>query len=579
MKPRVQSLVVSALGCCMFLACTDPPPDVDTEEEEAVCYDTADNDSDDAADCADSGCEGLVPCCVSRAEGCCVAKTSLFSRDFGACTSVTVDKCAPEVALYGSPLLTDGALAPTGVAGENGVYFRAPLDPVGANLRIVFEGARASECSGSCLNYVSIGLTDRPPTPSDFRAYYNVAVTLLPAFGTLQIRSPWDATMAAFPIDAGFHRYAMDITTNGRLTLSEIDSTGATLTTLASDVSVVLNDPAYLAISGQRENMPPGVTPSRVRSVSVERGRCDRPQASRQEAAAVIPASGTPEVSSLSDIDGVGRAVNAAGLELVVVDVDGAFHEFRKVSGTYRPVGSLATPALSTAAIPLSGVTRIADPWLVADEAAGRWQLYFTMWTSARNASIARVSSLPSFSNTFDLSTFAVVADPAVGGGVDAYEMPTVLGDLMIVRVKGGDLAFFVRLERTETGWIASEGGVLEGEIHRAGVSIPGALDRDEIADPALVFEGGSYRLYYAARRGTRWGMALLMSEGGRQWHKPLGEAPVWERDEASFASLAVRDPAPWVNDGQVELLFRGGNLLEYRVGRATSGSRRTLSP
>jgi hypothetical protein len=216
--------------------------------------------------------------------------------------------------------------------------------------------------------------------------------------------------------------------------------------------------------------------------------------------------------------------------------------------------------------------TAIDDPWLVADEAAGRWQLYFTVRTARNASSIGRVSSGPGFAATLDPATFVGVADP--DSAFPKLEQPTVAGDLMIARAANVDLGMLVRLVPDGPDrWVPDGDTLADGEVHQPHFDDLFAMDRDEVADPALVQVDGVYRLLFAGRRGTRWSIATLVSLGGEYWYQPLGEHPLWESDGAGFDALSARDPVAWEDDGRLRILFVGDDGVTGAVGRATSGT------
>jgi hypothetical protein len=223
----------------------------------------------------------------------------------------------------------------------------------------------------------------------------------------------------------------------------------------------------------------------------------------------------------------------------------------------------------------LPGITATAidDPWLVANEGSSRWDLYFTVRTSENDSSIARISSGASFDNGFDYGTFEVVAEPI--SGFPKMEMPSVVGDEMIARAANVDLGILVRLDRDGSGPFTLVGGSTDtARIHGPDFDNVFAMDRDEVADPALVEFGGVKRLYFAGRSGTRWRVGLLVSIGGQDWYQPLFDDPVWKLDDIGFDALQARDPAPLVDNGQVSILYIGGDGTgNESVGRAYSGS------
>jgi len=562
----------------LLCAChSDTPPEtVDSEDAESVCYDSFDNDDDGAIDCADSGCSDLASCCVANAsDNCCESEEQVFSM-MVECVKGPLETCAPTLAVFGEP---EAAVLEGGIAGsdstlESGAYLPSPLDLKGANLRISFEAATAVGCVGGCVNYVGVGLSRAQPVTGDRVDRFPLAVVVRPGFNDASLFL-FGTDVFHWPIDEAFHRFAIDIRANGGVTVSEIDSAGATVEVLVPEFMAELPDLGFATIIGWSLNLQ-AATPARVRSLAIERGHCDNPARTAVELDPVIPRPGSPEASALTFIEGVGRAKNAAGVEAVVIDAGDAFHLLKPdASGDYQFTRALGMPIVNTASIPGATVTTIDDPWLVADEDAARWQLYFTVRTGSNDSMIARISGLPSFADGFDLSTYVVVAEP--DATFPKLEMPTVLGDRMIARAANAGLGILVRLQRDGPDhWSPAGAELADGRIHLANFDNPSAMDHDEVADPALVSDDGVLRLYFAGRRGTRWRIGLLVSVAGEFWHQPLGEEPLWELDGIGFDSLRASDPAPLIEDGMASLLYIGGDGgAVQQVGRAQSGSTR----
>jgi hypothetical protein len=570
--------LLASMTICALPGCEDPSSDPG-EETEAVCYDTLDNDDDGDLDCADAGCADLPTCCVGVATPeCCSGASEIFAASLRDCTTGIAD-CVPELAPFGGrlPVVVDGAIAADPGPGDNGVYLPDPLDVAGSAYRITIEAATATDCPGSCLNYVAAGvissLADVPWIDS-----YPLAVVLRPNRGDGALFA-YGEVLGSWTVEPGFRRYTLDLRPDGTASLDEVDASGATLRELVPEFAwgASHQEPAWLAVTGRSEGMPAGELPARVRAVDVSRSVCDMPQRVGAEDAPVFPRAGSPEAAALPRIDGVGRAANAAGAEAVVIDAGDALHLLRAdpATGEYALVHALDAPLLTAADLPgLAAGATLDDPWLTADDAAGRWQLYLTVRTSAAASAIGRISSGPGFADTLDPATFTVVAE---GDGTYPHlEAPTVAGDVLIARARGADPAVLVRLERDGPDrWLPAGGTLADARVHGPHPDDLFAMDRDEVSDPALVEVDGMYRLLFAGRNGTRWRIGALVSLGGEHWLQPLGAEPLW--DDTGFGALSVRDPAPWPVDGMLRLLYVGDDGTgTTAVGRATSGTTAT---
>jgi hypothetical protein len=117
--------------------------------------------------------------------------------------------------------------------------------------------------------------------------------------------------------------------------------------------------------------------------------------------------------------------------------------------------------------------------------------------------------------------------------GADSFDAPArVPGtEQIIVRARGADGAFLVRLERTEplralmTGEICGVDDACDlGPTSRFVVAPRTGTDRfdaDEIASPSLVRDAdGLLRLYYTGRRANRWTVTVVISENGDFWRR-----------------------------------------------------------
>ncbi len=575
-----------ALVVCAFVtvACEGADPErTPIEADESVCYDHFDNDEDGATDCGDSGCAEFATCCVgSGSVSCCEPLDRVYWQSWASCTT-TVGECAPGMEVVGDPLpiLVDGAVAATNEAEfPSGVILEEPFDPLGSNLRIVFE-ASAPTCLQECYSNIAFGLTGVPFRIGTFPIHFALTIDIRPSVdgddGGFILA--WGREIGRFSVpDAALHKYAFDLQADGTATVLEVDDAGETLRVILDTFEVDLPDPVHLVIAGQQVSAGAGDVPGRVRSVYVDRGVCDMPQRAFPGASPVIAPTAEGDLVS---IDGVGRAKNAAGLEAVIVAGTEAFYFFESDGADgYQPVGETPTPVLTAAMLSTIAATRITAPWLVADEDAGVWQLYFTAWTGEATSVIARLSGTANFGFGFDASSLAVVV---VGNSeFPAVTDATVLDDTMVVRnalsgIYGdGSLSLLSMLRKdTEGTWSYFRSTLAESIIHRPAFGT-GAFDKDEVSTPALVRLNGAMRLYYGGRKGTRRSMGLLVSDTGEGWHKLNGDDPIWPRPASGFGFIWTHDPAPWVEDGRVVMLYLGHDGVRSWVGRATSGSPRT---
>jgi hypothetical protein len=102
--------------------------------------------------------------------------------------------------------------------------------------------------------------------------------------------------------------------------------------------------------------------------------------------------------------------------------------------------------------------------------------------------------------------------------------------------------------------------------VHRPS-SDPLAFDRDEVRAPAVVEVGGVRRIYYAGRRGTRWGIGVLIAGPDGRYFRVANEGrPVLTAGEGPFDALGVAGPAPYVDGDSLTLLHAGTDGARWRL-------------
>ena len=118
------------------------------------------------------------------------------------------------------------------------------------------------------------------------------------------------------------------------------------------------------------------------------------------------------------------------------------------------------------------------------------------------------------------------------------------------------------------TSWTFWDMGHL-GPITRRGDVSASGFDADEIAHPSLIVHDGAWQLYYAGRRGTRWGVGLLLSDELLRWRWYAGGRPVLEGDGNGFDRVGVGAPDAVSVGATVELYYEGTDGTRTRLGRA----------
>lgn len=557
-----------------------PPPW--TQEPEVpgqLCYDGVDNDGDGAPDCADPGCAGIEPvCCVGESdEACCAEDGETLALVIpSSCGDGAVSSCelAPHLTFFGAPLpvLEDGGLVPQGDEGHGGVALGPPIDARSA--RFALEAtidAPATRCL-DCVDAAGIGLLDALPA-AGAPASVRLGVLVVGARDEVVVLLA-DEVVRRVPLVTGPQVYRVGVDA-GRRAWVQLPGDTAPFEIDAVDMPAALAP----AVFGRTQNRPAGVAAINVRGASIERVACEIPSAVVRRGEAVFPADdsafsaftlGRPSVVRVSD--------ESTGLR-VVAEVAGSIHLLASTGfGDLRGQDGLDPGPVVLA--PIDDEVRLSDPWLSAEETP--LSLYFVSTDELGDTAIHRADG--ALVGTVGFTRRETLLRASALPGVSALGAPTVWGAgearTMIAAVRTDDGASrLVAFAPSGVDAIWSfRGGSLETAIVRAPASDDlFAFDRDSVGAPAVIavtdVRGRSmWRLYYAGTRGTRASIGMLASGDGATW-RPLGA--ILEGDETGFDALGATDPAPFLTEGQVELLYRGvgGSLPAFgRAGSAGMG-------
>lgn len=523
-----------------------------------VCYDGFDNDDDGFGDCADDGCTMDAVCCVGSA-ACCTPGTPVRLMIPAACSDTAVSDCVgldPALVPFGTvgPDFESGGLVPQGGASYGGVALGPALDPRGLNVALSAQiEVPATRCD-DCIDAAGIGFFEAIPDPGE-RAAVQVGVLVNGGRDQVQVLVA-DRPVQTYPLEPGTLSVSIELTIEGRATIRGIPGAAD----LALD-GIELPEALTPVVFGRTDDVA-GVSSVSVRDATATSSHCDVPAALRRRADPLLPASSTtwtPTGLGRIAIVDVGtpdahrpRVLFAHEGELLAAGPNGV----GELIGSSGPPDVMITPPV--------GFETLHDPWLVRD--ADRVIAFFA---GARSTDGKRQLLRANGSIVFD--AFGAPTDVSLPEDAESVDGPTVWIDdasrwRMIARVDQGDGPRLVALISDDDGesfdWV---NGRLEASIVRA--PIPDdvfAIDRDEVGEPALVRVGGTWRLYYAARRGQRWSIGLLVSEEGLAWR---AMDAVLMGDGAGFDALGVRSPAP--------LPWDGDDLRLYYVG--TDGSREAV--
>ncbi|MBX3273537.1 MAG: hypothetical protein KF729_24955 [Sandaracinaceae bacterium] len=522
-----------------------------------TCYDGVDNDADGQTDCADEDCADDPVCCVANAACCAEARTSASfdapaacDGDFAACGGLD-----PALVPFGaiSPSFEDGGLVPGGGASYGGVALGPALDPRAVNVVVRAEVEIPSAPCTACIDAAGIGLLDAVPVDGQ-RVGIRVGVLANAGRGELQVLIADRVIHAESLGAAGVRSLAITLTIDGRATIEGL--------TDARTLEVALPSALVPAVIGRTDEVPAGAATVRVREASAAFEACDVPAALGRATQPVLPngASGFRPTS-------LGRVavLDTPERRLVVFAHDRALY-VASPDAAGRLVGADGAPDLLLTAP--EGYEALHDPWLLLH--GERVVVYFAGERPDGKLEVLRAEGGPD--RSLVLATPAPVVLPVE---VDSADGPTVwVEDLaagrwrMIARVGTGEHARLAELVSMDGGgrflWARGE---LASSTVRAPSGDAFALDRDEVAEPALVRVGDTWRVYYAGRSGQRWSIGLLVSEEGSAW-RDLGL--VLAGDRSGFDALGARAPAPWLDDdGAVRLYYVGTGGDEGAIGLA----------
>lgn len=567
------------------------PPPMSSREgvaDPAQCFDGLDNDAWAGADCTDELCRAQPVCCVGVvSDACCtspVGSAALPALD--GCAAGPAAACAALASsgatLLGFPSISaDHALIPGGTStADHGVVLAGELDPRSARVSVSATIAASAACDG-CIDAVTISLAPESAIGPSVRGAAGVMVSRSRQDVSLLIGGAivWSASL---PPGGAARSYALAVDPTGEVALAIEGEEVATSTVALPDA------PLRVVVHGRTAN-PSGAAgePARVRSVVASATGCDVPASlaragsplgrppspSWPEGGASAPSIARPEGADASAT----RLAFAAAGAIWIAQPDGL--------GGFEVNASV--PALAQGDWAPRGV---GEPELVA--LADRWRLYFTAVGADGLHRLARVDGPSGWGETFDPTRIVDVvrlplADAAgtiveldgasvaeVGGApVIAARARRADGSTSLVLLRGGAAGAADDFELDGvcgTGCAAYDADTTSSPVHRAGEGAVTAFDHDEVASPALVYERGVWRLYYAGRRGTRWSIGLLVSYDLSFFRDGNGGRPVLAGSGRGEDALGVLDPEAWSEDGRLTLFHTGTDGVTTHVLAAT---------
>lgn len=526
-----------------------------------------------ALECSDSSCVFSGACCVGLATCCAPVPGSTLGAVFDLCADGAAAPCVADAAAFGAvaPVVADGVFFARGdVDGDSGLQAGEPFTLASArkDLGVTFQ---VGACDGPCLETAGVGLVGADEVGVDASLTPRVALVARGADETVRLliggveAASWEASALGdgewtLELGGGAVTVLFSAAPGGEPRVALMDNFDASGT--------------LAAVLYGRNLGTPGADSTGIESFSFSDATCDAPTewSSRAPLAFEGDAPASPD----------GAALAAAGDETFVAYADGGAIFVGVLSGTTVTGASVAIPTDLPFDYAAGGVS---DPELVRAAGDDGWHLFFTARAEDGTASIGRASRADSASS-WSVREAPVLAAAELEGATEV-EAPSVL------RYSTGELLLVVGVRDGASSWLevrkssAASDGVdwrhlnddvgdqasassLAGFTRRDGTSMEAAFDRDEVARPALHEQNRAFHVYYAGRRGSRWGIGLLTSDDLLRWRHVGDGAPALAHDGAGFDAFGVDAPDA-VHDGdEVRVVFLGDSGAAKALGIAT---------
>jgi hypothetical protein len=537
-------------------------------DDPRTCWDGSDNDGDSEQDCDDESCRA-VPACGLGSGTRCDAESSLAFLASSCADSPATPTClgATERA-FGSPApwVAGDRLHPGGDDFDSGLVVAEALEPASRRIVMTATLAAATCPMGElCVETASFGIT----TMTSFGA-----TTRVTAAAALQLSTSRNqvtlvvggAVVTQWPFDAMSPEWTLDLRPTGEIVVRRGDET-------------LIHSPyappasATAAIWGRNTNRaesePGGAG---IEAFSLDTQVCDIPDAwQSRDAVTLTDPGGVPFVPV--GVRGPSLARGGDGILYLAFEARGASGQGRILVASEDGDPArfrLEHPAASQVLAPsdVGDVERVGDPELHWDDAESTWHLFFTGdFGGERRVGHASGASLTT------LTFSGWVASPA--GNVSAVDMPSVTRSadgrfILAARLaKEGGHAIGIYVGSDPTMPFTRHAGVLETDTLRDGTADSG-FDADEIGSPSIRVVDAAYHLYFAGRRGTRWGIGVWTSGELVYWRHVSATAAILGGDGDGFDRLGVRDPEILAEGAETRLYYVGGDGESERLGVAS---------
>lgn len=516
-----------------------------SREGMSECYD---------ATCEAPGCQEVRSCCVGAGTCCApVAASMLPNLGSADCDDGAADTCLAGVATFGEPTpsIIGGAISPGGDgAGDSGLLTTAAADLTVHRLTVTADFTRGSDCLAGCFETAGVGITSQSMVTGELRTLAALQYSAARDRLLLMVR---DVVIDSIHMPDLTESYVLDLQPTGEVAVrTSTDST----TRLTARYTPTRD--ARVAVFGHSINPSFDSSPTTIRIVEMALGLCDVPTGWGDRRQVLV--DGAPVLT--------GSASLAAGADRALAyEDDGGIsfalgtaseHEFTAVTPTDPAVDADTVASLVT------GAATFSDPELVRHEDG--WRLFFTL----RDDGVASIAHRD-FSLDFQTAQPVVVTVGArtmmVEGANDVtieVSEPTVIEHesgvhVLAVRART-DTESWLEVYRTPGGTTDSfnliEATSLRGLTARGAAPASG-FSRDEVGQPALSIHNGAWHLHFAARRGTRSSIGLLVSDNLIHWRSPTGTA-VLDAGAAPWEALGVSAPDAVATGDMFEMVYAG---------------------
>ncbi|MEM1415934.1 MAG: hypothetical protein AAGH15_13585 [Myxococcota bacterium] len=493
-----------------------PGPDLDNfyegEKGVAACYDGRDNDGDEAGaiDCADPSCrEALRSCCVGDAT-CCAppAAATLVSPGLLADCDAGLDCLAATSFGRPSPFVDRAGLVPALAPGgdgsfDSGIVFDEVLDLRSRRVELRGRFVPGEACAEACGEAVAFGV--RLPGALGAESFVTPVAGLVYSGPRREVALLVGGNVAARWPEGAVASWALELSPDGSLRVLRDEGEGAEV--LAEGVPFDAAEVVPVVWGHSQNPGASGAPLARLAALELSQALCDMPRAWQARETLTFRVSGRDADAPAGRSPSLGR--DGSGRSALAYASGGGVFIARRAAEDLPREHVLADLSNPTYVLPGAD---LEEPELLTDALGSRY-LYARAVPreGGGEAVLGRVR-----------------LDDALApvGAFEGLQVPMQGSAPSLLRLTAETASYAMAL-RTDLGIevLVSGDGLTFGPTAPESVIPTGLLGADAIGEPALVAHGGSYRLYLAWRRGSRWRVALFASHELLFWRLVDAEA------------------------------------------------------